>query len=99
MTDLSIQSPPGSWTVNLEEDPLAQIQSQENREIDLYLVDMFEEPHKLSLDLNQLVRDMNLSRNQGILTSMVKGWNLLAERRRICAFRSGQYELQHLFSE
>lgn len=42
-------------------------------------------------DINDLIRDLNLSEQQAeVLTSRLKGWNLLQKDVRICSYRSRQ---------
>ena len=51
-------------------------------------------------NLNDLVRDLNLSKNQAeMLSSKLKEWNLLEKGTKICSIRERQHEFQHLFSQ
>jgi hypothetical protein len=58
------------------------------------------EPHKINQsELNELVRDLNLSKGQAeLLASRLKRWNLLGKGTKICYYRHRQHEFQHLFS-
>lgn len=51
-------------------------------------------------DLNDLIRDLNLSKQQAeVLTSRLKGWNLLQKDVRICSYRSRHSVFKDCFSE
>ncbi|GFG37027.1 hypothetical protein Cfor_05729 [Coptotermes formosanus] len=51
-------------------------------------------------DLNDLVQDLKLSKNQAeLLGSMLKGWNLLQNDTKMCFFRNRQDVFQDLYSE
>jgi hypothetical protein len=51
-------------------------------------------------DLNDLVRDLKLSKKQAkLLGSRLKGWNLLQNDTKVCFFRNHQDEFQDLCSE
>jgi hypothetical protein len=54
------------------------------------------EPHLLTQgDLNDLVRDLNLSTKEAeILASRLKGWNLLQQDTKVCFFRNRQDEFK-----
>lgn len=58
------------------------------------------EPHLLDQgDLNDLVRDLNLSKRQAeLLGSRLKGWNLLKKETKVCAFRSRHTEFVDYFA-
>ncbi|UYV80797.1 hypothetical protein LAZ67_19001756 [Cordylochernes scorpioides] len=59
------------------------------------------EPHLLTQgDLNDLVRDLDLSKKQSeLLGSRLKGWNLLHKGTKVCFFRKRQDEFQDFFSQ
>ncbi|UYV66554.1 hypothetical protein LAZ67_4002056 [Cordylochernes scorpioides] len=58
------------------------------------------EPHLLTQgDLNDLVRDLDLSKNSELLGSRLKGWNLLHKGTKVCFFRKRQDEFQDFFSQ
>jgi hypothetical protein len=47
----------------------------------------FSEPHLLARDLNDPVRDQNLSKKEAeILACRLKGWNLLQQGTKVCFF-------------
>jgi hypothetical protein len=51
-------------------------------------------------DLNDLVRDLKLSKKRAeLLGSRLKGWNLLQNDTKVCFFRNRQDEFQDLYSE
>ena len=58
------------------------------------------EPHLLTQgDLNDLVRDLDLSKKQAeLLGSRLKSWNLLHRDTRVCFFRNRQKEFEDFFS-
>ena len=58
------------------------------------------EPHLLSQrDLNDLVRDLNLSKNQSeLLASRLKGWNLLQKDTKITLYRKRHCDFEQFFS-
>ncbi|UYV70254.1 hypothetical protein LAZ67_7002290 [Cordylochernes scorpioides] len=59
------------------------------------------EPHLLTQgDLNDLVRDLDLSKKQSeLLGSRLKGWNLLHKGTKVCFFRKRQDEFQDFYSQ
>ncbi|UYV84953.1 hypothetical protein LAZ67_X004087 [Cordylochernes scorpioides] len=59
------------------------------------------EPHLLTQgDLNDLIRDLDLSKKQSeLLGSRLKGWNLLHKGIKVCFFRKRQDEFQDFFSQ
>lgn len=59
------------------------------------------EPHLLTQgDLNDLVRDLHLSKNQAeLLGSRLKGWNLLDRGTKVCYFRNRQEDFKNFFSQ
>lgn len=58
-------------------------------------------PHLLTQgDLNDLVRDLNLSKKQAeLLGSRLKGWNLLHRETKICHFRNRDEQFKFYFSQ
>ena len=59
------------------------------------------EPHLLTQgDLNDIVRDLNLSKKQAeLLGSRLKGWNLLRQDTKVCFFRGRHEEFKDYFSQ
>ncbi|UYV62399.1 hypothetical protein LAZ67_2000421 [Cordylochernes scorpioides] len=59
------------------------------------------EPHLLTQgNLNDLVRDLDLSKKQSeLLGSRLKGWNLLHKGTKVCFFRKRQDEFQDFYSQ
>ncbi|GBM14537.1 hypothetical protein AVEN_101176-1 [Araneus ventricosus] len=57
-------------------------------------------PHLISQsDFSDLVRDLNLSKNQSeLLASILKEWNLLEKETKVCSFRKWQQDFQDFFS-
>lgn len=88
-SDLSTES---EETDNKSTDPDFQIASSS-----IYLKE--ERPHLLSQgDLNDLVRDLRLSQQQGeLLGSLLKGWNLLQPNTKITFFRHRDEELKSFY--
>ena len=62
--------------------------------------DTFNRPHFITQgDLNDLVRDLNLSKKQSeLLASRLKGWNLLHEKTKVCYYRSRQEEFEEFYA-
>ena len=51
-------------------------------------------------DLNDFVRDLNLSQKQAeLLGCRLKGWNLLRHDTEVCFFRNHQNEFKEIFSQ
>jgi hypothetical protein len=59
------------------------------------------EPHLLTQgDLNDLIRDLSLSKQQSeLLGSRLSGWNLLHHDTKVCFYRNRQREFQNFYSE
>jgi hypothetical protein len=59
------------------------------------------EPHLLTQgDLNDIIRDLNLSKQQAeLLGSRLKGWNLLRQDTKVCFYRGRHEELKDFFSQ
>jgi len=50
-------------------------------------------------DLNDIVRDLSLSKKQvELLGSRLKGWNLLRQDTKVCFYRGRYYEFKNFFS-
>lgn len=96
--ELPVPVPPSSWTLDPEDADLCE---EEPTLIDPdFVVNESEVPHKINQsELNDLVRDLNLSKSQSeLLASRLKGWNMLEQGTKICSFRNRQQDLEHLFS-
>jgi len=51
-------------------------------------------------DLNDIVRDLNLSKKQAeFLGSRLKGWNLLRQDTKVCFYRERHEEFKDFFSQ
>jgi len=51
-------------------------------------------------DLNDFVRDLNLSKKQAeLLCSRLKGWNLLRQDTKVCFYRGRHEEFKDFFSQ
>ena len=59
------------------------------------------EPHLLTQgDLNNIVRDLNLSKKQAeLFVSRLKGWNLLYKDTKVCFYRGRHEEFKDFFSQ
>ena len=57
------------------------------------------EPHLLTQgDLNDIVRNLNLSKKQAeLLGSRLKGWNLLCQDTKVCFYRGRHEEFNDFF--
>lgn len=95
---LPIPSPPDDITMT-EEFP--DIQDELQNDSDFVEEDATNEPHFLTQDdLNDLVRDLGLSKNKAeLLASRLKGWKLLQGDTKVSFFRQRQKEFEHLFSK
>ena len=50
------------------------------------------------MQLNDLVRDLDLSKNTAeLLASRLKEWKVLEESVKVTSFRARQYSMQHFF--
>jgi hypothetical protein len=94
--------PRTTWSLDSEEDRgEADVQTdpgdKENEDLDF--LGGTTEPHKINqAELNDLVRDLNLSKGQaGFLVLRLKSWNLL-EKDTKYDHRQRQHEFQHMFS-
>lgn len=105
-SELDIPAPPQTWSLNSDSEEHV---GGEELQSDLVCSDDERDPdfleqttgtHKISQsELNDLVRDLNLSKNQAeLLASRLKGWNFLEKETKVCFYRQRQKELQHLFS-
>jgi len=100
-TDLPIPVPP--QTCNMQDahefwsDPEQSASEEEN---DTDFLGNTRQPHLIrKAELNDLVRDLNMSKKQAeLLASRLRGWNLLEEGVKICTFRQRQQEFENLFS-
>jgi len=59
------------------------------------------EPHLLTQgDLNDIIRDLNLSKKQAeLLGSRLKGWNLLCQDTKVCFYCGRHEEFKDFFSQ
>ena len=88
--------PPTNMTLSDSESNNADVgQANSNMDCDptFTAVSSSNEPHLLTqADLNDIVRDLKLSKKQAeLLGSRVKGWNLLREDIKVCFYR-GRHE-------
>ena len=73
---------------------------KETVDMDFQPVCSSSEPHLLSQgDLNDLVRDLNLSKKQSeLLASRLKGWNLLQKESKVSFYRKRHCDFEQFFS-
>jgi hypothetical protein len=100
---LPVPVPPTTWSLDSEEDTgEADVHTDpdDDENEDLHFLGGTTEPPKINqAEFNDLVRDLNLSKEQAqLLTSRLKGWNLLEKGTKICYYCQRQHEFQHLFS-
>jgi hypothetical protein len=98
--DLPVPKPPEKWTiddVNSDDKPVPM--EQDIRDSD-FQPSTSNESHLISQgELNDLVRDLNLSKSQvELLGSRLQGWNLLQKNTNILIFRYWQKDTAHYFS-
>lgn len=99
---LPIPVPPKTW--ELDEDAVNvegcadSLDDEERRDPD-FLESTNTEPHLINQsELNDLVRDLHLSKNQAeLLASRLKGWNLLQHNTKISGFRDRQCDFERFF--
>lgn len=96
-SDLPVPQPPAQITVQ-EED--FQSENEDDTTFEA-TAGPSREPHLITQgDLNDLVRDLNLSKKQSeVLGSRLKGWNLLSKDTKVCFFRKRQEEFQDFYSK
>lgn len=99
--DLPVPQPPENVTIEDELDDIT-TEAQHEQHDPTYSTDSTSrEPHLVTQgELNDLVRDLNLSKKQAeLLGSRMKGWNLLHNDTKICFFRNRQEEFQDFYSD
>lgn len=103
--DLPVTLPPSNWEPSEEKYDLSPVDANsgatEAVDIDYEPESQDEKmPHLIEQDeLNDLVRDLNLSKQHSeLLGSRLQQWNLLAEGTRITAFRTRNKELSTFFA-
>ena len=101
--DLPIPHPPTHLTLEDESEHVAatEIPNEERDDPTFETSTSSCEPHLLTQgELNDLVRDLKLSKTQAeLLGSRLKGWNLLQRDTKVCFFRNRQEEFQDFYSE
>jgi len=101
--DLTIPHPAAHLTLEDESEHVAatEIPNEERDDPTFETSTSSCEPHLLTQgELNDLVRDLKLSKTQAeLLGSRLKGWNLLQRDTKVCFFRNLQEEFQDLYSE
>ncbi|GBN42532.1 hypothetical protein AVEN_51138-1 [Araneus ventricosus] len=104
-SELSIPKPRETWSLDDNDDIVpdsAVVKEAEDDQAPMYAdVQTSPMPHLISQsNLNDLVRDLNLSKNQSVLlASRLKEWNLLEKETKVCSFRKWQQDFQDFFSE
>ncbi|GBM20775.1 hypothetical protein AVEN_30025-1 [Araneus ventricosus] len=103
-SELSIPKPTETWSLDDNDDIVPNsvvVKEAEDDQVPMYAdVQTSPMPHLISRsDLNDLVRDLNLSKNQSeLLASRLKEWNLLEKETKVCSFRKRQQDFQDFFS-
>jgi hypothetical protein len=98
--DLEVPKPPEKWTIdddNNDDEPVPMEQDISDPDFQPSTSD---EPHLISQgDLNNLVRDLNLSKSQAeLLGSRLQGWNLLQKNTNILIFWYRQKDIAQYFA-
>ena len=94
-TELPIHTAPLSWSLDEDDDEEAEaVEDSPNTKSDedVEFPCLSSQPLLVnqSRRLNDLVRDLNLSKNQAeMLSSRLKEWNLFEKGTKICSFRNG----------
>jgi len=88
LSDQSSDEGVGQSSINKDSDPTFSGASSSN------------EPHLLTqVDLNDIVRGLNLSKKQAeLLGSRLKGWNRLRQDTKVCFYRGRHEEFKDFFS-
>ncbi|GBM45678.1 hypothetical protein AVEN_237916-1 [Araneus ventricosus] len=103
-SELSIPKPTETWSLDDNDDIVPDsvvVKESEDDHVPMYAdVQTSPMPHLISQsDLNDLVRDLNLSKNQSeLLASRLKEWNLLEKETKVCSLRKRLQDFQDFFS-
>lgn len=105
-TELPVPEPPQNMTSSEDETTAEEVNKEGFAGENIDLDPTFEpessssSPHFLSQeDLNDLVRDLNLSKKQGeLLGSRLKDWNLLQSGTKVSFYRNRHAEFENFFS-
>ncbi|GBL97139.1 hypothetical protein AVEN_144587-1 [Araneus ventricosus] len=104
-SELSIPKPPETWSLDDNDDIVPDsvvVEEAEDDQAPMYAdVQTSPLPHLISQsDFNDLVRYLNLSKNQSeLLASRLKYLNLLEKETKVCSFRKWQQDFQDFFSQ
>ena len=103
IAELPVPKPPTNMTLSDSESTDEDVgQANNNMDCDPTIVRgcSYNEPRPLTHgDLNDIVRELNLSKKQPeLLGSRLKGWNLLRQNTKACFYRGRQEEFKHFFS-
>lgn len=103
---LPVPNPPEFWTLededeHAETDEMLQIVDDSATEDPEFEPSTSSNPHLISqAELNDLVRDLDLSKNQAeLLGSRLQGWNLLSPGTKISVFRKRHEDLTRFFKK
>lgn len=99
--DMPIPQPPAHVTLDDESECEIATGVRNDEQDDPTFKAESREPHLIHQgELNDLVRDLKLSKKQAeLLGSRLKGWNLLHTDTKVCFFRNRQEEFQDFYSE
>ncbi len=101
--DLPVPHPPTHLTVEdqSEHEAATEVPNEQQDDATFETSTSSCEPHLLTQgELNDLVRDLKLSKKQAeLLGSRLRGWNLLQKDTKVCFFHNRQEEFQDFYSE
>jgi len=98
--DLPIPHPPTNLTLEdeSEHEPATEVTNEEQDDATFETSTSSREPHLLTQ--GDLVRELKLSKKQAeLLSSRLRGWNILQKDTKVCFFRNRQEEFQDFYSE
>jgi len=101
--ELPVPKPLTNMTLNDSEsgDDVGQVNDNMDCDPTYAVASSSNEPHLLTQwDLNDIVRDLNLSNKQAeLLGSRLKGWNLLRQDTKVCFYLGRHEEFKDFFSQ
>lgn len=95
-----VPQPPLSFSCDSDEECPNKPLSTTSADPDFLVPETSAEPHKITqLELNDLIRDLELPKNKGeLLSSRLQQWNLLADGVKVSQYRNRQKDLTAFFT-